>query len=70
MSSNTTTADVEPKEVTQHASSVDEAGDLDDTNNSLAEMIVSGDMTSDVTSDEYSSRISVLQNQLKSLRAS
>ena len=70
MSSNTTTADVEPEEVTQHASSEDEAGDLDDTNNSFAEMIVSGDMTSDVTSDEYSSRISVLQNQLKSLRAS
>ena len=71
MSSNTTTADVEPEEVTQHASSEDDAGDPDDTNNlAHAEMIVSGEMTSDVTSDEYSSRISVLQNQLKSLRAS
>ena len=54
MSSSPTTADVEPQEVTQHVSSEDE----------------DGLMTSDVTSDEYSSRISVLQNQLKSLRAS
>ena len=33
-------------------------------------MTVSGGMTSDATSDEYSSGIYVLQNQLKSLRAS
>ena len=71
MSSTSTTADVEPEEVTQqHVSSEDEDGDLDGTNNSFAELIVSGVNTSDVTSDEYSSRISVLQNQVKSLRAS
>jgi len=43
MSSTSTTADVEPEEVTQqHVSSEDEDGDLDGTNNSFAEMIVSG----------------------------
>jgi chromosome segregation ATPase len=71
MSSNTTTADVEPEEVTQHASSEDDAGDPDDTNNlAHAEMIVSGEMTSDVTSDEYSSRIQELSDQVQTLRAS
>ena len=33
-------------------------------------MIVSGDMTSDVTSDEYSSRIQELSDQVQTLRAS
>ena len=76
MASNATTADVELEEVTQAASSEDDAGacagDLDDTNSSAsyAEMIVSGAMASDATSDEYSSMISVLSEQLSSLRAS
>ena len=54
MSSNSTTADVAPEEVTPAASSEDDAGDPDDTNNlAHAEMNVSGDMTSDVTSDSF-----------------
>ena len=62
MASNATTADVAPEEVTQATSSEDDVGDSDDTNSSAfhAEMNVSGGMTSNVTSDEYSSRISVL----------
>ena len=63
MASDPTIADVAPEEVTQAVSSEDDAVDLDDTNGSAshAETTVSGDMTSDVTPNEYSSRIFVLQ---------
>ena len=55
----------------QAVSSNDDAGDLDGTNHlAEAELNVSGGDASDVTSAEYSTRIYVLQNQLKSLRAS
>ena len=74
MASNATTADGAPEKVTQAAASEDDVGDPDDTNSSNsashAEMIVSGGMTSDVTSDEYSSKIFVLSEQLRPLRAS
>ena len=71
MASNATTADVAPEKITQATSSEDDVVDPDDTNSSgsHADMNVLGGMTSDVTSDEYSSRISVLSEQLKSLRA-
>ena len=71
MSSNSTTADVAPEEVTQAISSNDDVGDPVDTSNlAHAELTVSGAITSDVTSTEYNSRISVLSDQLRSLRAS
>ena len=71
MSSNSTTEDVAPDEVTQATASDDDTGDPDDTSNlANAEMTVLGAITSDVTSAEYSSRISVLSDQLKYLRAS
>ena len=58
MASNATTADVAPEEVTQ-TSSDDDAGDIDDTSNlAQAEVIVVGaNAGSDVTSEEYSSRV-------------
>jgi hypothetical protein len=53
MSSNSTTAVVEPEEVMQAVSSNDDAGDLDGTNHlAEAELNVSGGDTSDVTSAE------------------
>ena len=72
MLSDVTTADVTPGEVASNGSSDDDAGDKDDhSTQQSAEVIVLGaNAGSDVTSEEYSSRISVLQNQLKSLRAS
>ena len=72
MLSDVTTADVTPGEVASNGSSDDDAGDTDDHSiQQSAEVIVLGaNAGSDVTSEEYSSRISVLQNQLKSLRAS
>ena len=71
MSSNSTTADVDPEEVMQAASSDDDAGDLDGTNHlAEAELTVSGGDTSDVTSAEYSTRIQELSEQVQTLRAS
>ena len=71
MSSNSTNADVTPEEVTQAISSYDDAGDPDNTSNlAHAELTASGAITPDAMSAEYSSMISVLSEQLRSLRAS
>jgi chromosome segregation ATPase len=72
MASNATTADVAPGGVTSTESSEDDAGETNDHSLQLvAELSVSGaNAISDATSEEYSSRISTLSDQIRSLRAS
>ena len=72
MLSDVTTADVTPGEVASNGSSDDDAGDTDDHSiQQSAEVIVLGaNAGSDVTSEEYSSRIQELSAQIQTLRAS